>query len=255
MRLLVQNGISYGAFSTALKRVFLSAAQEELAARGMTQTDSALTLLSGVHRRDVRTLLRPGQAPDDDGRPAVALSLASEIVLCWLSQRRWRDPDGSPRVLPRGAADDGFDAMVASVSSDVRPRAVLDELVRLGVAEVKDGAVKLLVRNFVPRKKFGAMATLFADNVHDHLATAAANLQFDRDLLEQAVHVDQISAASADRLHQAARQAWKSTFDAYFPLAQQCFDADAQATDPKARAYRARVGMYFLIDEDKGHSQ
>ncbi|MBE0547214.1 MAG: hypothetical protein IH627_06020, partial [Rubrivivax sp.] len=57
VRLLLRQGVSYPAFTAALKRVFLAAAQQELAARGMAQTDSALTLLSGVHRRDVRTLL------------------------------------------------------------------------------------------------------------------------------------------------------------------------------------------------------
>ena len=43
VRLLLQNGVSYGAFATALKRVFLSAAQDELQSRGMARTDSAIT--------------------------------------------------------------------------------------------------------------------------------------------------------------------------------------------------------------------
>jgi len=67
-RLLLQNGVSYGAFASALKRVFLAAAQDELQARGMAQTDSAITLLSGVHRRDVRTLLRAAPAADAAAR-------------------------------------------------------------------------------------------------------------------------------------------------------------------------------------------
>jgi MFS family permease len=52
-------------------------------------------------------------------------------------------------VLERGTGDRSFDALVASVSSDIRPRAVLDELKRLGVAdEAEDGRVSLLAGSF-----------------------------------------------------------------------------------------------------------
>jgi len=42
---------------------FLDAATAELSARGMAQTDSAMSLLSGVHRRDVRRGDRIAQHP------------------------------------------------------------------------------------------------------------------------------------------------------------------------------------------------
>ena len=58
VRLLLRHGVQHRAFAIALKQVFLEAAQDELRSRGMAVTDSAITLLSGVHRRDVRTLLR-----------------------------------------------------------------------------------------------------------------------------------------------------------------------------------------------------
>ena len=94
-RLLLASGVSYGAFAAALKRVFLDAAQDELRARGMPCTDSALTLLSGVHRRDVRTLLR--SAPDGAGAAARGpLSMASEVALRWLSQRPWLGDSTKP---------------------------------------------------------------------------------------------------------------------------------------------------------------
>jgi hypothetical protein len=62
VRLLVRHGVTYPVFATALKRVFLDAAIDELRERAMAQTDSAVSLLSGVHRRDVRTLTRASAA-------------------------------------------------------------------------------------------------------------------------------------------------------------------------------------------------
>ena len=57
-RLLLRHGVAYPAFAAALKRVFLEAAADELSSRKMPATDSALSLLSGVHRRDIRTMTR-----------------------------------------------------------------------------------------------------------------------------------------------------------------------------------------------------
>lgn len=248
-RLLLQNGVSYGALANALKRVFLDAAQDELKARGMAQTDSAVSLLSGVHRRDVRTLLR---SPVDDAaaEQRAPLSMASEVASHWLTQPPWVDDAGVPRVLGRGTDPQSFDALVASVSSDVRPRAVLDELKRLGMAEETADGVRLLADSFVPRQGFEELALLFSDNLADHLQASAGNLQGDEALLEQAVHVDQISVESADLLHKAAREAWQDVFRRYFVLAQQRFDTDA-AADPAQRGHRARFGVYFLIDKDR----
>ena len=74
VRLLLRHGVTYPVFAAALKRVFLAAAQDELAGRGMAGTDSAVSLLSGVHRRDVRTLTRgalaePATAPPPPRTP------------------------------------------------------------------------------------------------------------------------------------------------------------------------------------------
>lgn len=250
-RLLLQNGVSYGAFATALKRVFLDAAQDELKARQMARTDSAITLLSGVHRRDVRTLLR--SAPEPDAAPRRApLSMASEVALRWLSTRPWLGSDDLPRRLARGTAPDSFDALVASVSSDIRPRAVLDELKRLGVAEEGEDGVTLLAGSFAPRQGFEELSWLFADNLHDHLAAAAGNLQGSSNFLEQSVHVDQITAASAAELQRAAVAAWKQAFRTYMAQAQERFDADAAQAPAAERNRRARFGVYFLIDADDG---
>lgn len=255
-RLLLASGVTYPAFAAALKRVFLQAAQDELAARGMPVTDSALTLLSGVHRRDVRTLMRnepmATKANKATGAPARAqLSLASEVVTRWLHDTRFKGTRGRSRTLPRGADADSFDSLVASISSDVRPRAVLDELKRLGAAaEDEDGSVRLLAGSFAPRQGFEEMSWLFADNLHDHLAAASANLQGEANFLEQSVFVDEITEASAAQLQEAAVLAWKQAFKTVMAKAQTRFDTDAQEVKPQERNHRARFGVYFFSDRE-----
>lgn len=246
VRLLLRHGVTYPAFAAALKRVFLDAARAELESRGMARTDSALTLLSGVHRRDVRQLTRGAAAPESStaAAPAAAFGLATEVVARWLS-----DPAFEGRALPRGG-DDGFDALVAGVSRDVRPRAVLDELLRLGAVREDEAGVHLDQAGFIPRQGLDEMSALFAANLHDHAAAAVANLAGEANFLEQAVFVDEITPESATELQRAAVAAWRVAFKSVMARARQRFEHDARHAPAAARTHRARFGVYYFSDTD-----
>lgn len=255
VRLLLRHGVTYPVFAAALKRVFLQQAQAELAGRGMAATDSAVSLLSGVHRRDVRTLTR-GAAAEPASAPPPALGLAAQVVARWMHEPAFRDADGRLRVLPRdsqaGAA--GFDALVDGISRDVRPKAVLDELLRLGVVDDSPEGLVLARSGFAPRDGFDEALWLTAQNLHDHAAAAVTNLSGTRPrpggFLEQAVFVDEITAASAERLHDVSVEAWKRAFALVMAEAQARFDDDAAHAPTEQRRHRARFGVYFFSDRE-----
>lgn len=248
VRLLVRNGVTYPVFAAACKRVFLAAAQQELAARAMPATDSAVSLLSGVHRRDVRTLTR-GAPAVGDGEPAV-LGMAAQVVARWMNDPAYQAADGTRRVLPRGGPAPSFDALVAGVSSDVRAKAVLDELLRLSVVTETDAGLVLDKSGFAPRGNFAEQSWLSAQNLHDHAAAMVANLGGEANHLEQAVFVDEISAASAVQLKRVSVEAWKQAFKTVMGQAQERFDADAAHTPPEERRHRARFGVYFYSEQE-----
>lgn len=256
VRLLLRNGVTYTVFAAACKRVFLDAARQELASRGMAETDSAVSLLSGVHRRDVRNLGR-----DDEERAATAqpaqpepprrLGMAAQVVARWMHDRAFLSADGSSRVLPRSAAQGAsFDSLVASVSQDVRPKAVLDELLRLGVVQDTPAGLLLARGGFAPRQGFDEVSWLVAQNLQDHAAAAVANLAGEANFLEQAVFVDQITEASAARLQQVSVKAWEAAFQAVMAQAQESFDGDAAAQPADQRRHRARFGVYFYSERE-----
>jgi len=249
-RLLIRSGVPYQAFSTALKHVFVEAARAELASRSMAQTDSAVTLLSGVHRRDVRNLSRPASSRKAGEEPP--RSLPAEVIARWMSDPAFLDDSHAPRLLARSseAAAGSFDALVEGVSRDIRPRAMFDELLRLGVVREEDGGIRLLGTGFAPRQDFEEMSRLFADNLGDHAAAAAANLQGERNFLEQSVFVDELTEDSAGRLQKISVQAWKQAFKTVMEEAQARFDDDAVNADAGQRRHRARFGVYFYTDRE-----
>ncbi len=246
VRLLVRNGVTYTVLAAALKRLFLDAAQQELAQRGMASTDSAVSLLSGVHRRDVRGLTRAAPLAT---APSAPLGLAAQVVARWMNEPEFGNAQGQTRVLPKGGGAGSFDALVAGVSRDVRPRAVLDELLRLGVVQDTEAGLVLEGTGFAPRHGFEEMSWLFAANLQDHAAAAVANLQGEANFLEQAVFVDQISADSAQQLHTVSVAAWQQAFKQVMQQAQVRFDGDA-ALPTQERRHRARFGVYFYSEHE-----
>jgi len=242
-RLLVRHGVTYPAFVASLKRVFLDAAADELRARDMAQTDSAVSLLSGVHRRDVRNLTRSPQRAARARRPSSApLSLVGEVVARWLGDAAYQDRRRRPRALQRTE----FDALVAGVSSDVRGRAMLDELLRLGAVTEDSDGIALSAGGFAPRQGFAEMAELFAANLSDHAAASSANLQGEANFLEQAMYVDRITPQSVQRLQHAAVQAWAKALPPVLAEAKARSDTDAGKA---GSGHRVRFGVYFYSTE------
>jgi Family of unknown function (DUF6502) len=114
-RLLLRHGVAYPAFSTALKHVFIEAAQDELKHEGRALTDSAVSLLSGVHRRDVRNLTRLYTPPDPAG--TAPMNMATQVVARWLSQPQYQGADGQALPLTRSTPAGGFDALMLVTTS------------------------------------------------------------------------------------------------------------------------------------------
>ena len=174
VRLMLANGVTYPQLIAALKPAFLQAAYAELAESGQRISDSAISIVSGVHRKDVRALSQKQPAPR-------LLSLAGEVIVRWTSDARYMAQDGSPRPLPlRGGNDHdqpSFDQLTQSVSRDLHSRAVLDELSRLGVLEVIDDLCHLRLERSTAGREFVAALSSATSEVHARLQAIEAHLR------------------------------------------------------------------------------
>jgi hypothetical protein len=246
---MIRNGITYPVFIAELKKSFLDAAYHELESADKPSTDSAVSLLSGVHRRDVRNLTRlAGIAPPPRRQ---TISAAAQVVARWMSDPVYCDNEDQPAKLKHHGTAPSFDSLAGAVNSDVRSKALLDEMLRLGVVEYFEDSIRLLAQGFAPSKGFSELSEQFQNNLHDHAAAASANLHANAGFLEQAVFVDQLSKESAHILHKTAANAWKQTFKTVMREAQTRYDSDQQNIEPSKRIFRARLGVYFYSsDED-----
>ncbi len=248
--LLLDHNLTYTWLSGILKSIFVEVAEREFRLPGKEQTDSRITLLTGVHRKDVRRLRRE---PAVDETPPASIYLGAQLVALWISDDRFTDPAGEPRPLPRRRQDDGdpsFDDLVTSVSKDIRPRAVLDEWLRLEAVEIDDqDRVCLKADAFVPSKGFEEKAYYFGRNLHDHMAAARHNVQGgEPPFLERSVYYDELTPGSIKVLAGMSEKEGMQALKALNRRARQLQKRDRNARDAH---HRMNVGIYFYQHDER----
>jgi hypothetical protein len=209
VRLFIRSGMTFPGVVDLLRELYVNVAEYDFALKAKEQTDSRVCLLTGIHRKEVRRLRGAG-APIS-ATPAT-VSRASRIIARWLAAPEFTDAEGRPRPLARNpdqdAAEPSFEQLVASVTRDVRPRAVLDEWLDRGLAAIdEEGRVILAEAAFVPQAGADEQLYYFGRNLHDHIAAAVANVLEERPrFLERAVHYDGLSDSLAATLERRSRE-------------------------------------------------
>jgi Family of unknown function (DUF6502) len=229
----------------AMKTALVQAASEDT--QGKKLSDSQLSVLTGVHRKDLRRL----KESEGLGQTYRA-SLSSQVFGRWRSDPSYLTKGGAPRVLNRSQPDEenrSFETLVASVSTDVHPRSVLDDLMRLGIVEVSPGdRLKLVAKAFIPKNDAKELWEISAQNASDHLMAIAHNLlggapQF----LEQAIFTDELSAESAAEFNRLTAHSWKLVFEFMLPELRSLIAKDkAAGTTPNKRV---NLGMYSYVGD------
>lgn len=253
VRFLIERGLTYPMLASLLKAIYVEVADQDVVIEGRRQTDSRISLLTGVHRRDVKRLRR--ELASDEATPS-AVPLGALLVSRWTADSEFLGAEGKPLPLPRQAsagAGPSFESLVLSVSKDIPARSVLDEWLRLGVAEVdEDGRVRLREESFVPEQGVDEKLHFFGRNLREHIAAGAHNiLNAGPPFIDRTVYYDGLSERSAEDLAELAREAGGEMLGRINRRALELQTRDATAPD---HTHRMTVGAYFF-SEDEAPSQ
>jgi hypothetical protein len=247
-RLMIGHGLQLMPMVELLKKALVEEAQASFGLADKANSDTRVALLTGVHRKDVKRLR---DKPDIAATATPLMPVAAAVVARWISEPRFLHADQSTRALARtprrsASGEPDFTTLVAEVSRDVGARAVLDELLRLGVVTLRDdGHVELNAAAFVPQEGLSESFHFLAANVSDHLACAVHNLQPDRAspaMLEQSAFCQDLSAEQAAELQLRARQLWASNLQQFLQTATV---AEQRSQGQEGPRHRVRFGVYF----------
>jgi uncharacterized protein DUF6502 len=248
VRLLTAQGITFPMLGELLKQIYVDEAVRHFGLEGEPPSDSRVSLLTGVHRKDVKRLR---QSPGDEGEAMPeTVALGAQLAAAWTTRKDLRDARGRPRPLPRLASQGGarsFEGLVTSISKDIRARPLLDEWLRLGVVKIDEqDRVVLKSSAFVPSRGFDEKAFYFGHNLHDHIAAASHNMEAKGPaFLERSVHYEGLQSASVAKLAALAEKDGMAAVQAVYAEAKEC-----DARDRKAEGEKQRItfGIYFYSE-------
>ena len=252
VRLMLASGVSFALVSELLKGLLVEVADREFRLDDQPSTDSRISLISGVHRKDVRRL-RKAEASNEEVVPDT-VSFGGKLVTTWLSDPRFVDAAGRARPLARTRAEGDracFEDLVASRSTDIRPRVVLDEWLRLGIVRVDEGdRLVLNTEAFVPQAGLEEKLFFFAHNLHDHAAAATDNLLGGRPpQLERSLIFDGLSDEDVAVLDRRARQLGTRMLKDLNRLAR---EREANVAPSPGPPRRLTCGVYFYSEAVDG---
>jgi hypothetical protein len=259
VKLMLSQGLPIQHASGLLKQVYFDVASAEIEALEKRASDSRLSLMTGINRKELKRLRASAQRDDEVPH---SVSLGVQLVSHWISTPRFLDAEERPLALPRASraaanesdadAAASFDELVSSVSRDVHARSVLEELIRLGVVEVdSEKRVQLLTSAFVPRSGFDEKLYYFGQNGHDHLDAAVRNIKGDDPpLMERSVHYDNLRPDDVNLLSRFAEQEGMKLLETLNRMAR-----ELRAEEADEKAERMNFGLYFYRGNDTRQAQ
>lgn len=245
IRLLLAKQITYTYLTSLLKPLFVDVAATEFQLEGKQQTDSRLSLLTGVHRKDIRRLL---DEKNIDLTPPANVSLGARLVARWNGESDYLNEQALPIPLPRLLQSDGspsFERLVIEESKDIRARAVLDEWLRLGLVEIDaNDFVHLRTGAFVPEQGLEEKLYYLGRNVRDHIESAVHNVLDEKPpFLDRSVYSDGLSSEAIEELAQMAESMSMNVLRAINKRAQ-----ELKKTSSGEQKNRITLGVYFYTD-------
>lgn len=210
-------------------------------------------MLTGLTRKEVQ---RIAEAPEElTTMDYAGHSRAARVVAAWVREADFRGADGEPRDLETDAGAGSFADLVRRHGGDLPPRAILDELMRVGaVMRTAEGRLRLNARVYVPRaSEVSKLMILGADvsyliNTIDHNLQDAGPPRFQRKVMYDNLPVEAIEEFR--RLTQRHAQECIELLDAWLAR----HDRDVNPAVRGTGRVRAGVGIFAfeeILDETR----
>jgi hypothetical protein len=209
-------------------------------------SDSRISIATGIHRKEVKRL-RALEAHELDFSSA---GLTAQLVAKWLGDASLRTRRG-PKPLPKKKKTTrvfDFEDLVRTISTDVRPKAVLDDMLVRGLVSIDaEEMVRLHPDNLTLNQGQEQTLQYLSMNIHDHLSTAIGNLiQPEKKSLERCVHYHGLSESAVSKLRKVSEKQAMQALMAVNNAAQSLLERD----DARGEQ-RMNFGIYFFDESIK----
>ena len=167
-RILVARGIMFPEFMERMKSHYIATAQTQAKSEGSKVTDSRLSVITGLQRRDVARL-------KDLKLKEKRVHHLARLVALWQTEDGYSKNGRADPIRKSGSAP-SFEALAQIVHRDVHPRTMLDALEAAGTVALAEDIVTLLETSYQPLAGTDDQIAYLARNVGDHATAATENV-------------------------------------------------------------------------------
>ncbi len=262
IRLVLKRGMAHGQFAELVKRAYVESACTDFGVPGRKLTISRVAVLTGLTRKEASRLMQEERSGPEPGARR-RINRAARVVTAWIDDPTYHDGRGGPASLPFEAeSGPSFSSLVADHGADVPPRAVLDELLRVGAVDrLKDGRLRLVGRAYIPQADEAGKLEILGTDVADLVASIEHNLdpEVGRPFFQRKVAYDNLPGDYLSRLRALLeRKGQRLLEELNEDMARHDRDVVGESGEPGASEsedrHRAMIGIYYYEREhDESH--
>jgi hypothetical protein len=258
MRILVRNGVTVTEAIDLTRRAFVDAAlSAEFQLPGRRISDMRVAILTGLTRKEVNELRN-----DSDRRETgTNLSRIGRLISAWNQDPDFTGPYGLPVAIRFESGPSNptlnFTELVRRHSPGISPRAMLDELLRTGLARMDDeGWIRNSGRAYIPSKldpaaveRLGQVLGRLAETVDFNNQVTESSLgRFERVVITDIGLTDEQYRQFNVHLRAKCEQ-FLETLDNW-PTKEDRLNAHKSTNDTSRKRIMAGLGVYHFVDED-----
>ena len=248
-RALLRNGVPYAAFADLAKRAFVDVAMNEFEVPGKKQTVSRASTITGLSRKEIKRLM---DIKDEDDRDMVTrYNRAARVVYGWVHDKSYSADDGTAIDLEFENGNPSFSTLVKTYSGDVTPRAILDELLKVGVVEKSvNGKIKLLARAYIPQHGTLEKLALLGRDVAGLISTMEENIHGvnEKPKFQRKVFYDNLPKEALPKLQALLAEKGQSFLE-FLDQWMASHDRDANPKAAGTGRAAAGIGIYYFEED------
>ena len=248
-RALLRNGVPYGAFTDIAKRAYVDVAMNEFEVPGKKPTISRASTITGLSRKEIKRVMSIEETADRD--MAARYNRAARVVYGWVHDKAYSDENGQTADLPFENGSPSFSSLVKAHSGDVPPRAILDELLQVGIVEkTADGNIRLLARAYIPRHGEAEKLALLGRDVAGLISTMDQNIHGvnDKPFFQRKVFYDNLPQEALPKLQTLLADRGQQLLEFLDQwMAEHDRDVNPQLEGTGRKA--AGIGVYYFEEE------